>query len=156
MKYGVRKLSGAGERSKTVFHKYTMCFAVTAIIVLGIGFTALTAYADEPEIHKVTIRNYNFFPPDLMIAVGDTVIWTNKMNYGHWVISGRDMRHNNLFFSYMLLKGDTFSFTFRRAGEYPYYCPIHSMQAIVTVLDLDEEESDEKDKPAKPKRRRIR
>ncbi len=89
----------------------------------------------EPETHEVVIRNFNFYPPDPVINVGDTVVWENAMNYGHWVISGVDMRHNNKFFSYLLLKGHKFSYTFRQPGDYPYYCPIHSMQAMVSVVD---------------------
>lgn len=92
------------------------------------------APAAVAETHTVEIRNFNFYPPSPVIKTGDTVVWVNKMNYGHWVISGVDMRHDNKFFSYLLLNGHKFSFTFREPGDYPYYCPIHSMQAMVSVV----------------------
>ena len=98
--------------------------------------TLLLAAAGQvsAEIIHIKIRNFNFYPPDPVINVGDTVVWENTMNYGHWVISGVDMHHDNKFFSYLLLKGHKFSYTFREPGDYPYYCPIHSMQAMVSVV----------------------
>lgn len=109
------------------------------ILVLGLTLLAfLLSFGSmvqaEPTTHEIIIKNFNFYPPDPLIDVGDTVVWENTMNYGHWVISGVDMRHDNKFFSYLLLKGHKFSFTFRTPGDFPYYCPIHSMQAMVSVV----------------------
>jgi plastocyanin len=132
------------------------------LICLVVGTALLAGLAGpshaEPETHKIVIRNFNFYPPDPLIDVGDTVIWENTMNYGHWVISGVDMRHDNKFFSYLLLKGHKFSYTFRNAGDFPYYCPIHSMQALVSVVGLPGEEvkEGEKEKPKDDGTRRRR
>ncbi len=98
----------------------------------------------QAETINIEIRNFNFYPPDPVINVGDTVVWENKMNYGHWVISGVDMRHNNKFFSYLLLRGHKFSYTFRQAGDFPYYCPIHSMQAMISVVGPEPAVGEEK------------
>jgi len=112
----------------------------------------------EPTTHEIVIKNFNFYPPDPVIDVGDTVVWENTMNYGHWVISGVDMRHDNKFFSYLLLKGHKFSFTFRTPGDFPYYCPIHSMQAMVSVVGPEPAVSgdDKKEAGDGQKRRRRR
>jgi len=118
-----------------------------------LGCLLLTAQAET--IH-IEIRNFNFYPPDPVIDVGDTVVWENKMNYGHWVISGVDMRHNNKFFSYLLLRGDKFSYTFREPGDFPYYCPIHSMQAMISVIGEAPSEGEEKKKGEGTTRRRRR
>ncbi len=96
--------------------------------------TVVFAGTGLAETIHIKIRNFNFYPPDPVINVGDTVVWENTMNYGHWVISGVDMHHDNKFFSYLLLKGQKFSYTFRQPGDYPYYCPIHSMQAMISVV----------------------
>ncbi len=98
----------------------------------------------QAETIEIEIKNFNFYPPDPVINVGDTVVWENKMNYGHWVISGVDMRHNNKFFSYLLLRGHKFSYTFREPGDFPYYCPIHSMQAMVSVIGKEPAVGEEK------------
>ena len=112
----------------------------------------------QSETIYIKIKNFNFYPPDPVINVGDTVVWENTMNYGHWVISGVDMRHDNKFFSYLLLKGTKFSYTFRVPGDYPYYCPIHSMQAMVSVVDPNagQEKKEEGGEAAPTTRRRRR
>ncbi len=129
---------------------------LTAQLLVGITLFFCLAAHVQAETVEIEIRNFNFYPPDPVIDVGDTVVWTNKMNYGHWVISGVDMRHNNKFFSYLLLKGTKFSYTFRTPGDYPYYCPIHSMQAMISVVG----EAPAADKPPEDgggtKRRRRR
>jgi len=129
--------------------RITVMFLLAFSLLLG--FTS-SSYAETVEIK---IKNFNFYPPDPVINVGDTVVWTNTMNYGHWVISGVDMRHNNKFFSYLLLRGTKFSYTFRTPGDYPYYCPIHSMQAMVSVVG-PEPVAGEAPKEGATKRRRRR
>jgi plastocyanin len=133
-------------------------FLAGAAILIGV---VQNVSAEEPETHEITIRNFNFYPPDPLINVGDTVVWKNTMNYGHWVISGVDMRHDNKFFSYMLLNGHKFSFTFRTPGDFPYYCPIHSMQATISVVapegtEVQEEVKKEEEKTDGSRRRRRR
>ncbi len=107
---------------------------LVAGLIVGTALLFSATLSVHAETIHIEIRNFNFYPPDPVINVGDTVVWENKMNYGHWVISGVDMRHNNKFFSYLLLRGTTFSYTFRQPGDYPYYCPIHSMQAMISVV----------------------
>jgi plastocyanin len=129
-----------------------------AVIALFTGVVQNVS-AQEPETYEILIKNFNFYPPDPLINVGDTVVWKNTMNYGHWVISGVDMRHDNKFFSYLLLKGHMFSYTFREPGDFPYYCPIHSMQAMISVVALEgmeEEEGAEKKEEKTDGRRRRR
>lgn len=129
---------------------------VTAQLLIGIAFLCCAAVSAQAETVEIEIRNFNFYPPDPVIDVGDTVVWTNKMNYGHWVISGVDMRHNNKFFSYLLLKGTKFSYTFRTPGDFPYYCPIHSMQAMISVVGKAPEDGKPAGEEGATKKRRRR
>jgi len=115
---------------------------------------AAAVWAEEPQTHHITIRNFNFYPPDALINVGDTVEWTNEMKYGHWVISGFDMTHDATFFSPLLQEGHSFTFTFRTPGEYPYYCPIHSMQAIIFVMEPEGEETEKAEEVEERRRRK--
>lgn len=128
---------------------------ITAMFLLGFCVLFSFASTSHAETIEIKIKNFNFYPPDPVINVGDTVVWTNTMNYGHWVISGVDMRHNNKFFSYLLLRGTKFSYTFRTPGDYPYYCPIHSMQAMISVVGVEPAEG-EVPKEGETKRRRRR
>ena len=129
---------------------------ITGLILIGVALLCCAAGVAQAETVEIEIRNFNFYPPDPVIDVGDTVVWTNKMNYGHWVISGVDMRHNNKFFSYLLLKGTKFSYTFRTPGDFPYYCLIHSMQAMISVVGKAPEEGAPATEEGGEKKRRRR
>jgi len=129
---------------------------ITAVLLMGLSLLCCFAVQAQAETVEIEIRNFNFYPPDPVINIGDTVVWTNKMNYGHWVISGVDMRHNNKFFSYLLLKGTKFSYTFRTPGDFPYYCPIHSMQAMISVVAEEPAAGTPAEEGGEKKRRRRR
>ena len=141
------------EKGQTMKRIESLFFAV--VVIIGLLVALPTTVLAQPETYHVTIKQFNFHPPDLMINAGDTVVWENEMTYGHWVISGMDYRHDNRFFSYLLLEGNSFRFTFREPGEYHYYCPIHNMQAMVIVLEPEEEGKPE-EKQKYGQRRRIR
>jgi plastocyanin len=129
---------------------------ITVQLLIVVALFCCAAGQAQAETIEIEIRNFNFYPPDPVIDVGDTVVWTNKMNYGHWVISGVDMRHNNKFFSYLLLKGTKFSYTFRTPGDFPYYCPIHSMQAMISVVGKAPAEGEPAAEEGGEKKRRRR
>ena len=78
---------------------------------------------------SVSINGFKFNPADLNVKVGDTVIWTNDDSVSHTVEST-----DGSFKSDELSKGDTFKFTFAKAGKFSYKCGIHaSMTGSVTV-----------------------
>ncbi|MDI6744104.1 MAG: plastocyanin/azurin family copper-binding protein [Thermodesulfovibrionales bacterium] len=132
------------------------------LILLTFVISAGAAYAEEKKVHIVEIKDFNYHPHELIIYEGDTVLWINKMPYGHWVISGADMKHDNRYFSPFLLENHKFNFTFDDAVVQDYYCPIHSMQGRITVLKSKtkakvktEDKVEEKKEPEK-KRRRVK
>lgn len=80
---------------------------------------------------SVTISGYAYSPAALTVAVGDTVTWTNQDTAPHNVVvtSGPEK-----FTSPTLQKGQSYTFTFTKAGSYQYYCSVHpDMKASVTV-----------------------
>jgi len=68
----------------------------------------------------VSIDNFNFTPPTLVVAPGTTVIWTNADDSPHTV-----REKDGKFKSAALDTDDTFSQTFAAPGEYEYFCSIH-------------------------------
>jgi amicyanin len=80
---------------------------------------------------SVMIENYAFSPAALTVSVGDTVTWTNMDSAPHTVtVSSGPVK----FASPTLQKGQTFSYTFTKAGTYSYYCAVHpDMKATVKV-----------------------
>jgi plastocyanin len=75
-------------------------------------------------------NSYN--PNPIEIQVGDTVTWINNDSSPHTVTSSSD---DSTFDSDVLLRGERFSFTFDKEGQYPYFCTLHpSMVGTVVVL----------------------
>ncbi|PAU49381.1 plastocyanin [Streptomyces albireticuli] len=77
----------------------------------------------------VLIQDFQFDPPSVTIAVGDTVRWTNNDSATHTSTSDKGVWDSG-----NLTTGTSFRRTFRTAGTFPYHCAIHpSMTGTVTV-----------------------
>ncbi|HKH85986.1 MAG TPA: plastocyanin/azurin family copper-binding protein [Nitrososphaera sp.] len=78
-------------------------------------------------------------PNPIQVSVGNTVTWTNDDSQPHTVTSGSNGQPDNKFnsspnFNPLLNPGQTFSFTFTQAGDYPYFCMLHpNMVGTVNV-----------------------
>ena len=76
-------------------------------------------------------NSYNLNP--IEIKVGDTVTWINNDSSPHTVTSSSN-DGSITFDSDVLRRGETFSFTFDKGGQYPYLCTLHpSMVGTVVV-----------------------
>ena len=88
---------------------------------LGGGTGNFAASAQQkPQTLEVKIDNFSFGPAELTVPVGTTVAWTNRDDIPHTVVS-----IDKLFKSKVLDTDEKFSFTFSKAGTYPYFCSIH-------------------------------
>lgn len=138
--------------------RFKLSILVLLFAVLFVG----ASYAEEKNVYIVKIKDFNFHPAELIIYEGDTVLWINEMPYGHWVISGADMKHDNRYFSPLLLEKHKVNYTFEDAVVQDYYCPIHSMQGRITVLTKpgrakkERPEEKEEKKESGSRRRRVR
>jgi plastocyanin len=108
--------------------KKNMWVAGAAMPVL-IGMLLLFAVSpsvkasDEPSSASaaaVKIDNFAFGPQTLTVPVGTTVTWTNSDDIPHTSVST-----DGVFKSKVLDTDEKFSYTFTKAGTYPYYCTIH-------------------------------
>ncbi len=84
---------------------------------------------------RVTIADSTFTPSKIEVSAGTTVTWTNDDAVPHTVTSTKnddlDSATSGLFDSGTLQPGESFSYTFAKAGDYPYECTIHaSMQSM--------------------------
>src|SRR5260370_2897804 len=91
-------------------------------MLLSAGSPNFTAKAQQPATAEVKIDNFSFGPATLTVAVGTTVTWTNRDDIPHTVVSADDPK---AFKSKVLDTDEKFSYTFAKAGTYPYYCSIH-------------------------------
>ena len=104
--------------------KVVMC----AVLVAAAGWVAgngthLFAAAAAPAANgpvEVKIDNFSFGPAELTVAAGTTVTWTNRDDIPHTVVST-----DKMFKSRVLDTDEKFSFTFSKAGTFPYSCSIH-------------------------------
>jgi plastocyanin len=88
---------------------------------MGAGKGSFTASAQQnPEPSEVKIDNFSFGPGTLTVSVGTTITWTNRDDIPHTVVSTE-----GVFKSKVLDTDEKFSFTFSKAGSYPYFCSIH-------------------------------
>jgi amicyanin len=82
----------------------------------------------------VEIKDYAFGPANISVKAGTKVTWTNQDAVQHDVVSDEGVTNGPQ--SELLAKGDTYSFTFDKAGTYTYHCGPHPyMKGTVTVTE---------------------
>ena len=95
--------------------------------------------AEEPEAgvvatDTVEVRNINFEPADIEVALGTTVTWVNEDVVNHTVTSGPAGDPDGMFDEPLSSGGDDATITFDEAGTFDYYCDLHrNMVGSVTV-----------------------
>src|SRR5712664_2196704 len=93
----------------------------TGVGTITVGQKNILASAQQkPETTEVKIDNFSFGPATLTAPVGTTITWSNRDDIPHTVVST-----DGVFKSKVLDTDEKFSFTFSKAGGYPYFCSIH-------------------------------
>jgi plastocyanin len=93
----------------------------TGVGTITVGQKNILASAQQKqETADVKIDNFSFGPAALTVPVGTTITWTNRDDIPHTVVSTE-----GVFKSKVLDTDEKFSFTFSKAGTYPYFCSIH-------------------------------
>src|SRR5579864_316663 len=92
-----------------------------AMLLLFVGSEARAAndQATGPAA-EVKIDNFSFGPQTVTVPVGATVTWINHDDIPHTVVST-----DGVFKSKVRDTDETFSYTFTKAGTYPYFCSVH-------------------------------
>ena len=77
---------------------------------------------DQPSAANVAVKidNFVFGPQTITVPVGTTVTWTNSDDIPHTVVSTE-----GVFKSKVMDTDEKFSYTFTKAGTFPYFCSIH-------------------------------
>jgi len=98
-----------------------LAMPVMIAVLLFAGSPGVTAN-DQPSATnaEVKIDNFSFGPETLTVPVGTTVTWTNRDDIPHTVVST-----DGVFKSKVRDTDEKFSYTFSKAGTYPYYCSVH-------------------------------
>jgi plastocyanin len=91
-----------------------------AIILLAVSPSVKANDQPAAASADVKIDNFSFGPQTLTVAVGTTVVWTNSDDIPHTVVST-----DGVFKSKVRDTDEKFSYTFTKAGTYPYFCSVH-------------------------------
>jgi amicyanin len=81
--------------------------------------------------NAVTIQGFAFAPAALTVKAGTTVTWTNQDADAHTVTSVGDTGPLG---SAALNTGQSYSYTFTKAGTYKYLCTIHPFMTATVVV----------------------
>jgi len=82
-----------------------------------------------PRIHQIAIQGFVYAPASLEVAVGDTVVWTNRDVVPHTVTS-----QSGAFDSGSMAAGATWRYVAVEPGSFPYICGFHpTMKGMLVV-----------------------
>jgi plastocyanin len=104
-------------------------FIASLLVMAGMGLGGIvaehksfvaSAQEKAASTAEVKIDNFVFGPVAITVPVGTTVTWINRDDIPHTVVSTE-----KVFKSKVLDTDEKFSYTFTKAGEYPYFCSIH-------------------------------
>ncbi|MGQ0467786.1 MAG: plastocyanin/azurin family copper-binding protein [Sporichthyaceae bacterium] len=117
-----------------------VCFSAVLAGCLAVSpaVAAATSSSSPPPRQPVAatqqamaILDFKFAQPKVRLSVGDTMTWTNNDRAPHDVSTTKAPVKLQ---SPMLMKGDSWKFTFKVPGVYDYICSIHpEMKALVDV-----------------------
>ena len=105
---------------KAVWITGLLSTVMVAVLLLSAASSGSSAKTPQPTTAEVKVDNFSFGPATVTVAVGTTVTWTNRDDIPHTVVST-----DKVFKSKVLDTDEKFSFTFDKAGTYPYFCSIH-------------------------------
>jgi plastocyanin len=105
----------------TKINTLSKLFQALLVFAMMVAISPSAMSADQPPANAdVRIDNFSFNPNTLTVPVGTTVTWTNHDDIPHTVVSTDEVFHSKVRDT-----DETFSYTFTKAGTYPYYCSIH-------------------------------
>jgi plastocyanin len=104
---------------------YLSILLLGAVVVL---FVPAVGAQEEQGVVPVAAYDGYFYPADITVPSGTTVVWTNVGEKPHTVTA-----HDGSFASGTLYPGETYQVTFYEPGTYTYQCS-NAMQGSVTVI----------------------
>jgi len=112
------------------FATYRSMLMLIGLTVLGSLAIGSLGHAAPPTAPQFLMKDFMFTPMSVTVKAGDTVIWANKDDEPHTVVSD-----NGLFRSAALDTDETFSFKFDKPGTYHFTCSIHPRMVGTIVVE---------------------
>jgi plastocyanin len=95
--------------------RLAVCAAVTMALLSGCA-----EVAEAAEKTQIEVKDFMFEPTTLTVSAGAQVMWVNKDDEPHTVVSDTGM-----FRSGAMDTNESFSFKFEKPGTYHFTCSIH-------------------------------
>ena len=110
---------------------WVAALAMPMVVALLLMAGSPSVMADQPSAASadVKIDNFSFGPQTITVGVGTTVTWTNRDDIPHTVVST-----DGVFKSKVRDTDEKFSYTFTKAGTYPYFCSVHPKMTGTVVV----------------------
>lgn len=110
-------------------------FIISALLLIMFFSLARLAFHDKvsaaPQTTaEVSIDNFSFSPTTLKVKPGTQIIWTNRDDIPHTVVSD-----DHKFKSRALDTDEKFTFTAAQPGIYSYFCSIHPKMTAKVVVE---------------------
>jgi plastocyanin len=127
-----RKFDLEEKRMEKTMTKNAWIAGLVMPVLVALVLMTITPHvvADSPSAGAdVKIDNFSFGPQTVTVAVGTTVTWTNRDDIPHTVVST-----DGVFKSKVRDTDEKFSYTFTKAGTYPYFCSVHPKMTGTVVV----------------------
>lgn len=120
-------------KSKIKRQLVLVALAIPCILLAAAITRAATDSKQSAKETRIEIKDFSFQPKLVTVPVGAKVVWVNKDEEPHTVVST-----DKTFLSKALDTDDTFAFTFDKPGTYEYFCSVHprmTAKIVVTAPD---------------------
>lgn len=117
-----------------------LALAIPCILLAAAITRAATDSKQSAKETRIEIKDFSFQPKLVTVPVGAKVVWVNKDEEPHTVVST-----DKTFLSKALDTDDTFAFTFDKPGTYEYFCSVHprmTAKIVVTAPDKQHMKTD--------------
>jgi plastocyanin len=113
--------------------RYILSLAAAGLVVVSMSLFALaTSVTSDDTIQasaEVKIDNFSFGPQTLTVAAGTEVVWVNRDDIPHTIVSV-----DGIFKSKARDTDERFSYKFTKPGRYSYYCSLHPKMTGTIVV----------------------
>jgi plastocyanin len=101
--------------------------ALPTLLALSVGAPGAAGDERPPTLHHVEIRDFAFAPAHLEVAIGDTVVWTNRDFVPHTATVD-----DGTWDSGILAADQSWKLVVRQGGA--YHCALHGAMKATLVL----------------------
>lgn len=120
--------------------------SIVGLLLIPIGYNAAFAKTWDMTIPTGAADSTNaekrifFIPGELTVEVNDKALWGNADTAAHTVTSGNPTDGpDGTFDSGLISPGKSFTYTFREAGTFDYFCTIHPwMKGTINVKAVED------------------